>query len=56
MYQQCKISKKNIRFRILSGEKPYLSLTIYENMYYMYDYLNNHCKQCKEMKPYNIAF
>lgn len=33
-----------------------LSLTIYENMYYMYDYLNNHCKQCKEMKPYNIAF
>lgn len=36
--------------------KLILSLTIYENMYFMYDYLNNHCKQCKEMKPYNIAF
>lgn len=24
-------------------------------MYYMYDYLNNHCNQCNEMKPYNIA-
>lgn len=33
-----------------------LSLTIYENMYNMYDYLNNQCKQCKEMKPYTIAF
>lgn len=56
MYQQCKISKKNIRFRILSGEKPYFFSNNIWNMYYMYDYLNNHCKQCKEMKPYNIAF